>query len=39
MPSLERAFGARAAEEGAALAARAPVDLRVNTLKATRERC
>jgi 16S rRNA (cytosine967-C5)-methyltransferase len=36
-PSYERAFGARAAEEGAALAERAPVDLRVNTLKATRE--
>ncbi len=33
-----RAFGDRAAEEGAALAARAPVDLRVNTLKATREK-
>ncbi len=36
VPSYERAFGARAAEEGAALATRAPVDLRVNTLKATR---
>jgi 16S rRNA (cytosine967-C5)-methyltransferase len=35
---LERAFGARAGEEGAALAERAPVDLRVNTLKATREK-
>ena len=33
-----RAFGERAAEEGAALAQRAPVDLRVNTLKATREK-
>ncbi|HUU66997.1 MAG TPA: RsmB/NOP family class I SAM-dependent RNA methyltransferase [Methyloceanibacter sp.] len=32
------AFGARAAEEGAALAARAPLDLRVNTLKATRDK-
>jgi 16S rRNA (cytosine967-C5)-methyltransferase len=31
------AFGERAAEEGAALAARAPVDLRVNILKASRE--
>ncbi len=31
------AFGARAAEEGAALAMRAPVDLRVNILKASRE--
>jgi 16S rRNA (cytosine967-C5)-methyltransferase len=35
-PSYEKAFGTRAAEEGAALASRAPVDLRVNTLKATR---
>ncbi|XSG81120.1 MAG: RsmB/NOP family class I SAM-dependent RNA methyltransferase [Methyloligella sp. ZOD6] len=33
-----RAFGDMAAEEGAALAARAPVDLRVNTLKADREK-
>lgn len=31
------AFGDRAADEGAALAARAPVDLRVNILKASRE--
>ncbi|MGJ0510310.1 MAG: RsmB/NOP family class I SAM-dependent RNA methyltransferase [Methylocystis sp.] len=31
------AFGDRAAVEGAALAARAPVDLRVNILKASRE--
>ena len=38
MPSFERAFGARAAAEGAALSQRAPVDLRVNTLKATREK-
>lgn len=37
-PSLERVFGARLAAEGAALAERAPIDLRVNTLKATRER-
>lgn len=36
--SFERAFGAEAAAEGAALAARAPVDLRVNTLKADREK-
>jgi len=36
--SFERAFGDRAAAEGAALSARAPVDLRVNTLKADRER-
>ncbi|NNE22673.1 MAG: RsmB/NOP family class I SAM-dependent RNA methyltransferase [Rhizobiales bacterium] len=33
-PSFERAFGAAAAGEGRALAERAPVDLRVNTLKA-----
>ena len=37
-PYFERAFGAGAGEEGAALAERAPVDLRVNTLKATREK-
>jgi 16S rRNA (cytosine967-C5)-methyltransferase len=37
-PSLARAFGDTAAVEGAALAQRAPVDLRVNTLKADRER-
>lgn len=37
-PSFERAFGSRAAEEGAAMARRAPVDLRVNTLKADRGR-
>lgn len=36
-PSYEKAFGSRAAEEGAALAQRAPVDLRANTLKASRE--
>lgn len=35
-PYFARVFGARAAEEGAALARRAPLDLRVNTLKATR---
>jgi 16S rRNA (cytosine967-C5)-methyltransferase len=35
---FERAFGAKAAEEGRGLAARAPVDLRVNTLKATRDK-
>lgn len=34
-PSLLRAFGERAAEEGRALAARAPLDLRVNALKTT----
>jgi 16S rRNA (cytosine967-C5)-methyltransferase len=35
-PSYARVFGDRMAEEGAALAARAPVDLRVNALKADR---
>jgi 16S rRNA (cytosine967-C5)-methyltransferase len=35
---FERAFGAYAAAEGAALARRAPVDLRVNTLKADRDK-
>jgi len=34
---MQAAFGEGRAEEGAALAARAPLDLRVNTLKATRE--
>jgi 16S rRNA (cytosine967-C5)-methyltransferase len=34
--SFARAFGERAADEGAALARRAPVDLRVNSLKADR---
>ena len=37
-PSLARAFGSAAAEEGAELARRAPVDLRVNTLKADRDK-
>lgn len=37
-PSLVRAFGTGTAEQGAALARRAPVDLRVNTLKSTRDR-
>jgi 16S rRNA (cytosine967-C5)-methyltransferase len=36
--SFARAFGAAAGEEGAALARRAPLDLRVNTLKADREK-
>jgi 16S rRNA (cytosine967-C5)-methyltransferase len=36
--SFERAFGSAAAEEGAALASRAPVDLRVNGLKADRDK-
>jgi 16S rRNA (cytosine967-C5)-methyltransferase len=35
---FERAFGARAGDEGAALARRAPVDLRVNALKADRNK-
>ena len=33
-PHFARAFGDARAEEGAALASRAPLDLRVNTLKA-----
>ncbi len=37
-PSLTRSFRDRAAAEGEALARRAPVDLRVNTLKAEREK-
>jgi len=37
-PAFERIFGEGAAAEGAALSQRAPVDLRVNTLKATREK-
>jgi len=37
VPSLSRAFGDRLADEGRAFAARAPVDLRVNTLKADRD--
>ena len=37
-PEFERAFGARAPEEGAALAKRAPIDLRANTLKAGRDK-
>jgi 16S rRNA (cytosine967-C5)-methyltransferase len=36
--SFARAFGADAAEEGAALAAPAPLDLRANALKTTREK-
>jgi len=36
--SMARAFGEARAEEGAALAERAPVDLRVNTLKTDPER-
>jgi 16S rRNA (cytosine967-C5)-methyltransferase len=38
MPSFERAFDARAVAEGRAMAERAPIDLRVNTLKSTREK-
>ena len=37
-PEFERTFGSRAVAEGRALARRAPADLRVNTLRATRER-
>jgi len=37
-PYFTRAFGEDRAEEGAALAARAPLDLRVNTLKAERDK-
>jgi 16S rRNA (cytosine967-C5)-methyltransferase len=36
-PHLARVFGEERAAEGAALASRAPLDLRVNTLKASRE--
>jgi 16S rRNA (cytosine967-C5)-methyltransferase len=37
-PTFEATFGSRAVEEGQGLARRAPADLRVNTLKSTRER-
>jgi 16S rRNA (cytosine967-C5)-methyltransferase len=37
-PAFEAAFGTQAAEEGRALAERAPVDLRANRLKTTREK-
>jgi 16S rRNA (cytosine967-C5)-methyltransferase len=37
-PSFAAAFGDEAAAEGAALAMRAPIDLRANTLKVTREK-
>lgn len=37
-PAMEQAFGAARAEAGAALAERAPVDLRINTLKTDPER-
>lgn len=36
-PHFARAFGEARAEEGAALASRAPLDLRVNTIKADRD--
>lgn len=36
--AFEQTFGQRAVDEGQALATRAPVDLRVNTLKATSEK-
>jgi 16S rRNA (cytosine967-C5)-methyltransferase len=37
-PQLARVFGDERSAEGAALASRAPLDLRVNTLKGSRER-
>jgi 16S rRNA (cytosine967-C5)-methyltransferase len=37
-PYFERVFGAERAEEGLALARRAPLDLRVNTLKSDRDK-
>ena len=37
-PEFARAFGRGTAEQGAALSRRAPVDLRVNTLKADRDK-
>ncbi len=37
LPSFVAAFGEGAAKEGAALSMRAPIDLRANTLKATRD--
>ncbi|MGH6992390.1 MAG: MFS transporter, partial [Caulobacteraceae bacterium] len=37
-PMMARAFGERAVEEGAALAGRAPIDLRANTLKSDPKR-
>ena len=37
-PHFSRAFGDARAEEGAALSSRAPLDLRVNTLKADRDK-
>jgi 16S rRNA (cytosine967-C5)-methyltransferase len=37
-PEFDRAFGGHAADQGAGLARRAPVDLRVNTLKADRDK-
>jgi len=37
-PSFVSAFGARAGEEGEAMSRRAPADIRVNSLKSTREK-
>jgi 16S rRNA (cytosine967-C5)-methyltransferase len=37
-PQFEASFGASAAEEGRALAERAPIDLRMNALKTTRDK-
>lgn len=38
VPSLQRVFGDRLVAQGQALARRAPVDVRINTLKADREK-
>lgn len=38
LPELDRAFGPRLVEEGSALAQRAPVDLRTNTLTTTHDK-
>lgn len=38
VPSLTRAFGSRLVVEGRAMAERAPIDLRVNTLKTDRDK-
>ncbi|HYD15099.1 MAG TPA: RsmB/NOP family class I SAM-dependent RNA methyltransferase [Hyphomicrobium sp.] len=38
MPAFQQAFGDRAIAEGRGMAERAPIDLRANTLKATREK-
>lgn len=38
MPAFERAFGERALAEAQAMTERAPIDLRTNTIKATRDK-